>query len=70
MPDDCYQPEFPPEIEAKIQNLVDKTRASRDEVINSLMRAFFEIVDDPKQKNVPAFVEKVRKAAKAKNGIA
>ena len=72
MPDDCYQPKFPIEVETKIREIAEETGASYDEVVNSLMRAFFEMVDNPEKKDVPAFVEKVRNVLpkKSKTGSA
>jgi hypothetical protein len=68
--DDCYQPKFPAEIEARIHRIAEETGASYDEVVNSLVRSMFELVDDPAKKEVPAFVRKIRSALrkKSKNG--
>jgi hypothetical protein len=62
MSDNCLRPTLPDDIEAKIQEIANETKTSRDEVINVLMRVFFEMVDNPERKDVPPFVLKVRQA--------
>jgi len=52
---------FPPKVEAKIQKLVKNTGFTRDQVIQGLVMAFFDKVDQPGE-NVTAFVLMVKRA--------
>ncbi len=52
---------FPPKVEAKIQKLIKNTGLTRNEVIQGLVMAFFDKIDQPSE-NVPAFVLMVKTA--------
>jgi hypothetical protein len=52
---------FPPKVETKIQKLVKNTGLTRNEVIQGLVMAFFDKIDQPSE-NVPAFVLLVKTA--------
>ena len=66
MPDDCSEIKVSPELEAKILELAVETGASYEEVVNAVVRHFFEMVDSDR-KDVPSLVEKVRAALKKRN---
>lgn len=52
---------FPKKVEAKIQKLVKNTGLTRNEVVQGLVMAFFDKIDQPSE-NVPAFVLMVKTA--------
>lgn len=52
---------FPKKIEAKIQKLVTNTGYTRDEVIQGLVMAFFDKIDQPSE-NISGFVLMVKRA--------
>ena len=52
---------FPKKVEAKIQKLVKDTGLTRNEVIEWLVKKFFNKVDQPSE-NIPAFALKVKRA--------
>jgi hypothetical protein len=62
MADNFAHPEFPEEIEAKIHAIAAQTGASYDDVVNSLMRAFFDMVDGEPKIDEPALVKTLRAA--------
>jgi hypothetical protein len=64
MTKDILTVEFPSDIEARIHKIALKTESSDEEVKVRLMRAFFDLVDDSDEKDMPMLVEKVRSALK------
>ena len=52
---------FPPKVETKIQKLIKNTGLTRNEVVQGLVMAFFDKIDQPSE-NVPAFVLLVKTA--------
>ncbi len=68
LPDDMSESadvpaDLPPEVEAKIQRIMDETGRSRDEVIQGQFKAFFHAVDHPTGHDA-AFVQVVRRRIK------
>jgi hypothetical protein len=55
--------DLPPELEVRIQKVMDETGLTRDEVIQGLLKIFFEEVDHPSQ-NSPELALRIRKAIK------
>jgi hypothetical protein len=52
---------FPKKVEDKIQKLIKNTGLTRNEVVQGLVMAFFDKIDQPSE-NVPAFVLLVKTA--------
>jgi hypothetical protein len=52
---------FPKKVEAKIQKLVKNTGLTRNEVVEGLVRKFFNKIDQPWE-NAPAFALMVKRA--------
>ena len=59
---------FSNDIKARIHKIALKTGSSDEEVVTHLTRTFFELVDDSEEKDVPAFVERVRRALGEESG--
>jgi hypothetical protein len=55
--------DLPPELEARIQKIMNETGLTRDEVITRQVKAFFREVDNPSP-NAPALALKIRRAEK------
>ena len=53
--------DLPPKYEARIQEIMDETGLTRDEVIQRLLKIFFREVDNPSASG-PAFALAIRRA--------
>jgi hypothetical protein len=55
--------DLPPDLEARVQEIMAKTGETRDEVINRLVKRFLHEVDHPSEK-APALALRIRRAIK------
>jgi hypothetical protein len=59
---DLSQVEFPDDIKVRIHEIAIKHGWTDEEVVAHRLRAFFELVDDMENNEVPGLVERVRQA--------
>jgi hypothetical protein len=58
-----FPADLPPDVEARVQEIMAKTGETRDEVINRLVKRFLQEVDQPSDK-APALALRIRQAIK------
>jgi hypothetical protein len=58
--------DLPPDVEARVQEIMVKTGETRDGVINRLLKRFLQETDHPSE-DAPALALRVREALKERN---